>query len=364
MSTINSYGTSGSAPKGSITNPYTMEEFESLWNSETWPGGYVTGLGYAIGNAIVISSFLGSGHGNIGGSGQNLFAWLEEDEEEQPIETNPNGNLPSGGNGSSSGGGNSGSGGTTNTNTSTPLKRAQAVINTFERTHFTHVAYSNLSKEKFIKALRDHINNPSLVQQGRNGTCGAAVICKYLAEFHPDKYVKAAISLYRTGYYDEWEWKVADKSKSGTDLQLFEWDPSITSVDAIIQGAIINSYNMILDYDPFTDGAGLRSFMWPLDLKNFFKNKLGLPTSSKINAGYTDLANINYDEFFVIAAIDASNWQDGQSEYTFASQTLFPNHYIQVTGIYDDKGIKFWHWGKDNNHTTNVDTFFIFKIRK
>ena len=89
-----------------------------------------------------------------------------------------------------------------------------------------------------------------------------------------------------------------------------------------------------------------------------------MPTSSKINAGYTDLANINYDDFFVIAAIDASNWQDGQSEYTFASQTLFPNHYIQVTGIYDDKGIKFWHWGKDNNHTTNVDTFFIFKIRK
>ncbi len=39
-------------------------------------------------------------------------------------------------------------------------------------------------------------------------------------------------------------------------------------------------------------------------------------------------------------------------------------HYIQVTGVYDEKGVTFWHWGKDNNHSTNVDTYFIFKIQK
>ena len=43
---------------------------------------------------------------------------------------------------------------------------------------------------------------------------------------------------------------------------------------------------------------------------------------------------------------------------------LYPTHYIQVTGVYDEKGVTFWHWGKDNNHSTNVDTYFIFKIQK
>lgn len=51
-------------------------------------------------------------------------------------------------------------------------------------------------------------------------------------------------------------------------------------------------------------------------------------------------------------------------EYTFEEAGLYPTHYIQVTGVYDEKGVTFWHWGKEDNHSTNVDTHFIFKIQK
>ena len=365
MSTIESYGTSGSAPKGSRENPYTYEEYERLNSEGKWTSAYVEGMGIVLPDVDVTSSMPGSGFLS------DLWDWSYPQwtpwdfDEEQPGDSSNN-NSQSGGTGGS-GSGNSGGGGGnggTSSNTSTPKQRAETAIDVFRRSHLTDVAYPNISKEKFAKALERHISNPSKVQQGKNGTCGAAVICKYLAEFLPDKYVKAAISLYRTGRYDEWGWNVAEGSKSGSDIQLLQWDPEITSVDAIMQGAIINTYNIILDYDPFTDGSGWSSFMWPNSLKNFFSDNLNMKITLINSARYQELSNINYDKYFVIAAIESSNWKDGQSEYTFTHNWPVPNHYIQVTGIYDDKGITFWHWGKDNNHSTNVDTYFIFKIQK
>ena len=38
------------------------------------------------------------------------------------------------------------------------------------------------------------------------------------------------------------------------------------------------------------------------------------------------------------------------------------NIFAQI--IDDEKGVTFWHWGKEDNHSTNVDTYFIFKIQK
>ncbi len=61
MSTIESYGTSGSAPKGSIGNPYTFEEFEDMTSAGTWTGGYVLNMGYVLPEVDVVSSWFGSG---------------------------------------------------------------------------------------------------------------------------------------------------------------------------------------------------------------------------------------------------------------------------------------------------------------
>lgn len=50
MKEIEVYGVStasdDTAPKGSSSNPYTYQEFDSMMNNGTWEGGYVEGYGY------------------------------------------------------------------------------------------------------------------------------------------------------------------------------------------------------------------------------------------------------------------------------------------------------------------------------
>lgn len=61
MNTIESYGKSGNAPKGSIGNPYTIEELDDMTNAGTWTGGYVLNMGYVLPEVDVIASLIGSG---------------------------------------------------------------------------------------------------------------------------------------------------------------------------------------------------------------------------------------------------------------------------------------------------------------
>ena len=115
MSTIESYGTSGSAPKGSRENPYTYEEYERRNREGKWTSAYVEGMGIVIADVDVTSSFLSTG----------VLSYFEDDYDddydpfEDPFDTeedeqegNANTNTTSGGNGSTGGGnGSTGSGG-------------------------------------------------------------------------------------------------------------------------------------------------------------------------------------------------------------------------------------------------------------
>ena len=44
--------------KGTQTNPYTQEEFYAMLDNETWPGGWVEGMGYALPAVDIVTSFL------------------------------------------------------------------------------------------------------------------------------------------------------------------------------------------------------------------------------------------------------------------------------------------------------------------
>lgn len=70
MSTINAYGTQGSASKGSINNFFTMEEFEEMYNAGTWNGGYVEGISSYVQRNLQIqgSTFIPRLMGNYLGS--------------------------------------------------------------------------------------------------------------------------------------------------------------------------------------------------------------------------------------------------------------------------------------------------------
>jgi hypothetical protein len=99
MSTIQSYGALGDAPKGSISNPYTWEEFEELCNADHWYGGYVEGMDYVLGDVVVTSSWQGSGYDSLfwenyhwsapfwfhhGGGGGGGALYPEGDDEDWP----------------------------------------------------------------------------------------------------------------------------------------------------------------------------------------------------------------------------------------------------------------------------------------
>ena len=112
MSTIESYGTSGSAPKGSRENPYTYEEYERRNSEGQWTGGYVENMGIVLPDVDVTSSMLGMGSFS---DFWDSYPWLDpwwdsfgDDEEEQG--GNSNDNMSSGGEGGSAGGGNGGTG--------------------------------------------------------------------------------------------------------------------------------------------------------------------------------------------------------------------------------------------------------------
>ena len=51
--------TSGkSSPKGSLDNPYTVEEYEEYLDSgKDWPGGYVKDMGYVAADTIIVGSY-------------------------------------------------------------------------------------------------------------------------------------------------------------------------------------------------------------------------------------------------------------------------------------------------------------------
>lgn len=65
------------AAKGSASNPYTQKEYETMLDNDTWPGGYVEGLGYCLKGVTVTASSSNSGSGSWG-SGSMFDSWDSE----------------------------------------------------------------------------------------------------------------------------------------------------------------------------------------------------------------------------------------------------------------------------------------------
>lgn len=72
------------AAKGSASNPYTQKEYETMLDNDTWPGGYVEGLGYCLKGVTVTASSSNSGSG---GSSSMFDYWSSMDSD--PWNSNP-----------------------------------------------------------------------------------------------------------------------------------------------------------------------------------------------------------------------------------------------------------------------------------
>ena len=147
---------------------------------------------------------------------------------------------------------------------------------------------------------------------------------------------------------------MCEESKTGTDAQVVNLNT--TSVDCIVQGALRNTYNDIPStYNPFTDGSNWTSITWPTELNNFFENKIHkhcvCSTYLYYKSCYEKLSKIDYNDKFVIALI---HQQDHQNN--FGSGLAVPNHFVQILGVNEDGGIRYWQYGeKENKYISNTD---------
>ena len=174
--------------KGTQENPYTQEEYYVMLGNGTWSGGWIEGVGYGL-PVVVINQesdnwFISW---DLYDSWINLSQWIEC----SPMDWS---------NGEAGGGIGGGTGiSSLSTNKSTQKAAALERITDFQNNGTNTNFFLNIPKTEFVNQLNDQINNPSIIQQGGNGTCGAAVICKFLAEFLADDYAQAAISIFETG---------------------------------------------------------------------------------------------------------------------------------------------------------------------
>ena len=230
----------------------------------------------------------------------------------------------------------------------------------FRQGRYAQAWYPGIDKDTYAAALEDRVRHPAHINQGQSGTCGAAVLCKLLAEFFPDKYVEMAISLYLYGRYDEWGLRVSAASLTGTDARAREL--GTTAVDLITQGAFVHSFNYLLGYNPFADGPGARSFMWPGRMRRFLTRTLHLQAECRRWAGMEDLRGIDFDGNFVVAAVHDHALTDGV--HRFSRPLSGPNHYVQILGTEGPAGLRYWNWGSGGYHSAGAATFFIYVVRR
>lgn len=346
--------------KGTQSNPYTWEEYETLANAGNWKGGYVKDesgeVAYMMAEVTVTGSGSGSGSSSGSGSGSdfefNSYTSFpnpdddDDDDDEDDDDYQNNSEIPgdheNNDSGIDSGIAGGGGGGATS-----PIGRALAIVSHFESNNTSETVYPNISRNGFISQLKEEIKDSRIINQGQNGTCGIAVICKYLAEMMPEQYAEMAISIYKTGTYDKWGLYVSEASKSGTDAQAGVLGTN--ALDCIVQGAFRNTYNEfpITTYNPFTDGSGWASITWPTEITNFFTENLNKNVSTSFNCDYDDLKDINYNKKFVIAAVDGT-FDNG---YNFGN--FIPNHYVQILATDQEKNIFFWQWGEKNPYKSS-----------
>lgn len=251
--------------------------------------------------------------------------------------------------------GNSGSHNSTPSTSEEQKKKNRALyyVSQFSKVNSHSTKFNNLSKEKFVQSLTKLINSPSLVQQGRNGTCGAAVLCKFLLEKDPELFAKSAINLYINGDYsinENLHLYLPESAYSGTEQQLSKI--GTTSVDAIMQGAIVNwaHYTDIhFLYNPFLGESSERSLMLPWHV-SLFCDQLGYntetiyPSPFSRQLSFSDLpGNIYYENNLVIGLV----YQGNEDNF----DGIIPCHYVQILNV-DNKKITYWSWG--GSHSSNL----------
>ncbi|MBO5642286.1 MAG: hypothetical protein J5900_07620 [Prevotella sp.] len=250
--------------------------------------------------------------------------------------------------------------------------------------------------------IKRHISDPSTIQQGNNGTCGAALIQKWLAENFPKQYIECVYSLAHSGHYDPWllEFDEEDDNPMGMTMEDLMAENGenkeynikngidYTYVDALMQSAIqarVNSqdkfdnffddFNNICEwfdnlfgtnlnntgYDPRNDNdtKEAKASVGGMNHKqmiDFMKMVAGENSIISDNTDVTDYDTMyeiinrlgnDFDSYSVFAGVDYI--QNGKEPY-FANDG--GAHYLEISGMHSGQ-YDIWCYG--SNFTTSKD---------
>lgn len=224
--------------------------------------------------------------------------------------------------------------------------------------------------EGLTDGLKRHLAFPETIQQGNNGTCAAALIQKYLAENHPDKYEECVYELAKNGKYEPWGLEIPAacnltgisdyelRNETG-DVSKYNQGIDFTADDALMQTAIQNwsdnnnwfrrVHNKITGnaYSVINDDGDLGG-MTVDDRSSFLFNVS--PLSMVNNLGKTSyyelaqkLKTYSPDEYTIMAGVDM---QYNDKGYYFGNK--HSNHALEISGI-ENGYIKFWSYGKEDS---------------
>ncbi len=137
---------------------------------------------------------------------------------------------------------------------------------------------------------------------------------------------------------------------------------NISSVDAIMQGAIVNYENLLYSYDPFAGIGGIVSGFAPKHILHFARTILNVqPTLIGDNPitsswrfwnkqlSYEEISDACSRSPFVIGLVAV----DEHNNFT----KLTSNHFVQITGAGQDKKggfVNYWSWGNSTEYTSRT----------
>ncbi|MBQ3806242.1 MAG: hypothetical protein II844_10645 [Prevotella sp.] len=249
--------------------------------------------------------------------------------------------------------------------------------------------------------IRRHIANPETVQQGNNGTCGAAAIQKWLAANFPEQYAECVYSLAHKGYYEPWNLEFQFEDGETNPMGMTEEDLNAenginrnvlekkgidyTYADAIMQSAIqtwVNTQDAWNQIDDFLDLGAVKVGYDPRDdngkgggmnhdaMVNFIKMVAGDAAIVQEVNQVTDYSTMydkiryeldnDFDSYTVLAGVNLKH--DGKNYYF---EDGGEKHILEITGINAGK-YDIWSYGSDyttsnTNRFNDITDFLIIK---
>jgi len=255
------------------------------------------------------------------------------------------------------GGGGGGGGGTSSAGGSSSSSSSSTESGRDSRDYGLGVAqpYQCIDEEIYEKDLNDLLNQKIFINQGNAGTCGAAVLEKFLMQCYPELFNSVAKDLYQSGHSHTWDLQLNKFSLSAEECR----NLGFNTVDALFQTTIIQENNYNYTNYELNERSKLKESTYAWRISDFIQNHVGNRVETINAPSYDQIQNALYNNsnIFVIGFVEADN-----SANFVSNNYLIGNHYVQITNATGGSQLEYYSDGKlliSNN--SNICTLYIVK---